>query len=392
MLKHVSAPALNAPASGIVEVFNYGRNKSGLMPLWVGEGDQPTPEFITDAAVRSMRDGETFYTYQRGIPELRQAIADYMGGLHRHEYSPERFFVTIGGMHALQMAIRIAAGSDDEIIVLTPAWPNFAGAIVTSGARVREVELRMGAEGYEIDFAAIEAAIGPRTRAICINSPSNPTGWTATQADQQRLLEIARWFGLWIIADEIYGRFYYDAPLAPSFRDIMADDDRILFVQTFSKNWAMAGWRIGWLEAPPVLGPIIENLIQYSTSGVPVPTQRAAIAALKGGEGFVAQQVGQAHANRRLLLDALAGNNRLILPRPSGAFYLFFGVHGLPDSMKAAIQLIDEAGIGLAPGSAFGAGGEGFMRLCYLRKTGDIAEAARRLSDGLSRLGGQSAA
>jgi aspartate/methionine/tyrosine aminotransferase len=382
----IAAPAQNAPTSGIVEVFNYGRNKAGLIPLWVGEGDAPTPPFIAEAAAKSYADGETFYTYQRGIPPLREAIAAYMSGVYGRSFSPEQFFVTIGGMHALQIAMRIVANPGDEVIVPTPAWPNFIGAITVNGALPREVEMRLGTTGFALDFPALEAAIGPRTRAIMINTPANPTGWTATRADQERLLELARRHRLWIIADEIYGRFYYDGPRAPSFHDIMEADDRILFVQTFSKNWAMTGWRLGWLEAPPALGQIIENLIQFSTSGVPVPHQRAGIAAIEQGEGLITAQIAQARSNRETLLGALKGHNGLILPYPSGAFYLFFGIAGMADSMKAAVRLIDEANVGLAPGVAFGAGGEGFMRLCYLRKAGDIAEAARRLAAGLDRL------
>jgi len=382
----VSQTASNAPSSGIVEVFNYGRNKPGLLPLWVGEGDRPTPAFIHEAAQRSLRDGETFYTYQRGLPELRQAIAAYMSQLYRQELEAERFFVTMGGMHALVMAMRLVTDAGDEVIVPTPAWPNFAGATTVNGARPVEVPMQLGPAGYSLDIDALAAAITPRTRAICLNSPSNPTGWTATRAEQQAVLALGRRHGLWIIADEIYGRFYYDGALAPSFHDIMAADDRILFVQTFSKNWAMTGLRLGWLEAPPALGPTIENLIQYTTSGVPVPLQRAGIAALSQGEGLVAELIGQARANRALLLDTLSGLNRIILPRPSGAFYLFFGIEGLPDSRMAALRLVDEALVGLAPGSAFGASGEGFMRLCYLRKGSDVAEAASRLKRWIAAL------
>ena len=382
----VDRHALAAPTSGIVDVFNYGRDKPGLVPLWVGEGDRSTPDFICEAAARSFRDGETFYTHQRGIPALREAIARYLGDLYGKSLSPERFFVTIGGMHALQLAMRIVSGPGDEVIVPTPAWPNFGGAISVNGAVVREVQLRRDAIGFSLDMAAMAAAIGPRTRAICLNSPANPTGWTATRAELAALLDLARRHGLWIVADEIYGRFYYDAERAPSFRDVMEEDDRILFVQTFSKNWAMTGWRLGWLEAPAALGQVIENLIQYSTSGVAVPLQRAGIAALDHGESLIREQVAQARTNRDLLVASLAGNNRIILPQPTGAFYLFVGFDGLQDSRAAAFRLIDEAGIGLAPGSAFGAGGEGFLRLCYLRKSTDIAEAATRLANGLARL------
>lgn len=382
----IAGAAAAAPTSGIVDVFNYGRNKPGLLPLWVGEGDRPTPAFIAEAAEKSFRDGETFYTYQCGIPALRSAIAGYMSELYGQPLGADRFFVTVGGMHALQIAMRLVAGAGDEVIVPTPAWPNFTGAILANGSICRSVEMPRQGRGFVLDFEALERAVGPRTRAICINSPANPTGWTASRQDQERLLDLARRHGLWIVADEIYGRFFYDGARAPSFHDIMTADDRILFAQTFSKNWAMTGWRIGWLEAPPELGQTIENLIQYSTSGVAVPLQRGAIAALTQGEALIAEQVALARANRALLMDELGRHNALVIPEPAGAFYLFFGIEGLPDSTSAAFRLIDEANLGLSPGSAFGPGGEGFMRLCYLRKGEDIAEAVRRLVVGLERI------
>ncbi|MDP8920039.1 MAG: aminotransferase class I/II-fold pyridoxal phosphate-dependent enzyme, partial [Pseudomonadota bacterium] len=262
--------AEQAPTSGIVDVFSYGRLKRGIIPLWVGEGDLPTPSFICEAAARSLSEGETFYTYQRGIPELRQAIARYHEGVYRKAFDPERFFVTSGGMPAMQLAFRMLSGNGDEVLIPTPAWPNFAGAITIAGARPVAVPMTIDAKGWHLDFERLEQAITPRTRVLVINSPSNPTGWTATHADLRAALDLARRHGLWIVADEIYSRFIHDPALAidgrtPSFRDVMEPEDKILFVQTFSKNWAMTGWRLGWLEAPPVLGQVIENLIQYQT-------------------------------------------------------------------------------------------------------------------------------
>lgn len=372
--------ALDAPASGIVEVFDYGRNKPGLLPLWVGEGDLPTPAFIAEAASRSLADGETFYTYQGGIPPLRAAIAAYLSDLYRKPVEAERIFVTSGGMHALQLAVTMTAGPGDEVIVPSPAWPNFVGALAVSGATPREVAMRFGNRGWTLDIDDIAKAITPRTRALAINSPANPTGWTATLDEVRALLDLARRHGLWIIADEIYGRFYYDGFRAPSFRDVMTPDDKVMFVQTFSKNWAMTGWRIGWLEAPAALGPTVVNLVQYSSSGTAVFTQRAAIAALEGGGDFITWQVEQARRNRDVLIEAFAREPRFRFATPPGAFYLFFGVEGIEDTRKLAFQLVDEANVGLAPGTAFGAGGQGYLRLCYLRKTEDIVEAARRLS------------
>ncbi len=373
-----------APESGIVEVANYGRRRPGIIPLWVGEGDLPTPAVICEAATRSLAEGETFYTWQRGIPPLRQALARYHDRLYRRSFDEERFFVTIGGMHALQTAIRMVAGTGDEVAIPTPAWPNFAGAIAIAGARPVPVPMDFGQGGWSLDLDRLRQTVSARTRAIVVNSPANPTGWTASLETLRAILALARERGLWIIADEIYARFVHDPALsiddrAPSFKDVMDEQDRILFVQTFSKNWAMTGWRIGWLEAPPSLGQVIENLIQYSTSGVPVFAQRAAVAALEQGEAFVARQIEAARRGRAIICGGLGATGKVDLPPPSGAFYAFFKVKGATDSRALALRLIDRANVGLAPGFAFGVEG-GFLRLCFARKAEDLEEAVRRLA------------
>jgi aspartate/methionine/tyrosine aminotransferase len=377
--------AREAPESGIVEVFNYGRLREGLIPLWVGEGDLPTPAFIADAAARSLGDGETFYTYQRGIPPLRAAIAAYHERVYGRAFDPERFFVTSGGMAAIQYATRMAAGSGDEVVIPTPAWPNFAGAAAVAGARPVEVPMTFGNAGWRLDLDRLFDAVTPRTRAIFINSPSNPTGWTATLDDLKAVLAFARERGLWIIADEVYHRFYYAGFRSPSCYDIAAPQDRILFVNTFSKNWAMTGWRIGWLAAPVELGPVIENLVQYSSSGTAVFMQRAAIAALGEGEDFIATQVARARAGRDIAVAGLRATGRVRFAEPEGAFYLFLSVDGEPDSRALAFRLIDEANVGLAPGGAFGKAGEGYLRLCYARDAGQVRTATGRLAAWLKR-------
>ena len=383
-------PAMSAvPPSGIVEVFNYGRGRQGLIPLWVGEGDAPTPRFIGEAAKASIDHGETFYTHQRGIPELRESIARYMTRVYGAapgggDFSPERFFVTIGGMQALDIAARLTIGRGDEALIPSPAWPNFAGAVALAGGRAVFVPLERG-ERWRLDTERLASAVTPATRAIFLNTPANPTGFVATHEELQAVLALARRHGLWIVADEIYGRLTYQSERAPSFHDIMAPEDKILFVQTFSKNWAMTGWRIGWLEAPPGLGDTIENLIQFSTSGVPVFTQRGAIAAIEEGEAFLAQQIARMHEARDIVTQGLAATGRVRFAMPQAAFYLFCAIDGESDSRRLALRLIDEAGIGAAPGSAFGPGGEGYLRLCFARAPGEIAEATRRFARWLTR-------
>ncbi len=371
--------ALNAPASGIVEVSTYGRAREGVIPMWVGEGDTPTPSFIMDAATRSLAAGETFYTWQRGIPDLRDAIARYMTRTYDKPFEREQFYVTGGGMQAVQIAIRMIAGVGDEVIVPTPAWPNFDAAIGISGARTVMVPQSFGNRGWMLDMADLGAAVTPKTRAIIINSPANPTGWTASEDELRAILSIARQHKLWIIADEIYGRFVYENTRAPSFHDVMLPDDRIIFVQTMSKNWAMTGWRLGWIECPPELGPVVESLIQYSTSGSPVFVQRAAIAALDNGDGFIAHQINRAKQSRDVICDALQSTGRVRFLKPAGAFYLFFSVDGIKDTRKSALAMIDEAKVGVAPGTAFGPGSEDFFRLCFARSPEQAAEAAGRL-------------
>jgi len=378
--------ALDAPESGIVEVMNHGRDREGLIPLWVGEGDLPTPAFIGEAATRSLAAGETFYTWQRGIPELRAALARYITRLYGHAVSPERFFVTGSGMMALQTAVRMLSGNGDEVIVPTPAWPNFMAAVGIAGARAVPLPMQLEAHGWLLDLDSLAAAVTPATRVLVINSPSNPTGWTATKDELKAILALARRHNLWIVADEIYGRFVYGgAPRAPSFRDVMEDGDRIIFVQTFSKNWAMTGWRMGWIEADPALGTVIENLIQYSTSGVAAFMQRAGVTALDHGESFVAHQVERARHGRDIVCRGLAATGTARFAEPAGAFYLFFAVDGVADTRRFAMRIVDEAAVGLAPGTAFGPGGERYLRLCFARKADDLEEAMRRLSTVLAR-------
>ena len=316
------AEARDAPESGIVEVFNYGRGRQGLIPLWVGEGDLPTPPFICDAAVTSLRNGETFYTYQRGIPDLRLALARYHARHYDGPFEPERFYVTGGGMQAIQIACRMVAGNGDEVLVPTPAWPNITAAIGISGARPVEVPMTLGNAGWTLDLDRLFDSANDRTRAIFLNSPSNPTGWTARKDELQAILEFARQRGLWIVADEVYHRFFFAGPRSPSFYDVADRDERVIFVNTFSKNWAMTGWRIGWISAPPALGHIIENLVQYSTSGVAAFMQRAATAALEDGEERRVAGDPRVCSEARLMDRRRRGLPPLLLCRPPLAIVL----------------------------------------------------------------------
>ncbi|MBB4194792.1 aspartate/methionine/tyrosine aminotransferase [Rhizobium aethiopicum] len=381
IVKSLSPRAIAAPESGIVEVVNYARGREGLLPLWVGEGDLPTPDFISRAAMDALAAGETFYTWQRGIPELRRALSDYY---HRHfavRLPAEHFYVTGSGMQAIQIAVQALTSPGDEFVYLTPAWPNIAAALEIAGACSVGVKLDFEGGKWAVDLDRIEAAITPKTRGIFINTPSNPTGWTATKKDLADILALARKHDLWIMADEIYALYYFAGGRAPSFLDVMEPDDKIVFVNSFSKNWSMTGWRVGWIVAPPEMGQVLENLIQYSTSGVAQFMQKGAVAALDQGDDFVAANIAKAARSRDVLCDALIATNRVETLKPDGALYAFLKIDGVTDSRSAAIDVVDKTGVGLAPGTAFGAGGELFLRACFLRDPAQVAIAAERLCD-----------
>jgi aspartate/methionine/tyrosine aminotransferase len=385
LIDHVRAAARGMKVSGIVEVMKYGFGREGIIPLWAGEGDLPTPDFICDAAMRSLAAGETFYTHQRGIPELRSALAAYHARLYGGAWDAERFYVTASGMHAIALAFAVTLNEGDEVIVPSPSWPNAGAAADAAAAKPVFVPMNVNAAGFVLDLDRLGVAITPRTRAIFVNTPGNPTGWTATREELRAILTLARRHGLWIVADEVYGRFHWgEGARAPSFHDIMAEGDRILFVNTFSKNWAMTGWRIGWIEADPSLGQVIENLIQASTSGVAVFMQRAAVVALEQGERFAAHQIERARRGREIVAR-LAGTGRIRFAPPAGAFYQLLSIDGETNSRALAFRLIDEANIGLAPGSAFGPGAERHLRLCFARSAEGLGAAVDRLTAWLER-------
>ncbi len=386
ILGNLSPRALNAPESGIVELVNYARGRDGLIPLWVGEGDLPTPGFISGAAMAALEAGETFYTWQRGIPKLRQALSRYYERHFGRALSPEHFYVVGSGMQAIQLTLQAIASPGDDIVYLTPAWPNLAAAAEIAGVRPLAVPLRFSEGRWQLDLDRLEAAITPNTKALFVNTPSNPTGWTATRDDLRAMLRIARRRGLWIMADEIYARYFYAGGRAPSFLDVMEDGDRVIFVNSFSKNWSMTGWRVGWIVAPPQMGQVIENLVQYSTSGVAQFMQKGAIAALDEGDAFVQANIDKAARARDLLCDALIATNRVETLKPDGAIYAFLKIDGVTDSRQAALDIVDKTGVGLAPGTAFGEGGSLFMRACFLRNTAHVEEAAGRLARYIAAL------
>ncbi len=369
------------PGSKIREVANAGLGRSDVLAFWFGESDEVTPAFVREAAAASLETGETFYSHNLGLPELREAIARYTSGLHA-PLGAERVAVTSSGVNALMLAMQALAGAGDEVVAVVPVWPNLTAQPQILGARVTRVPLKVEQGAWKLDLEALLAAVTPATRVLLVNAPNNPTGWTLERAEQQALLEHCRRTGTWIIADEVYERLYYreGARCAPSFLDIASPEDRLVVVHSFSKSFLMTGWRLGWMVAPVALIEAMGKLIEFNTSCAPVFVQRGGLAALAGADGSVPGLVARMKACRDTLLPALAALPGVSVAVPDGGMYAFFRVQGQDDSLAFAKRLVAEAGLGLAPGAAFGAEAEGWLRWCFASR--DPA----RLTDGVGRL------
>ena len=388
LIASLTKPAQIEPDSGIVTAAMHGMAKSDVMAFWSGQGNLPTPEAFCRPAIESLLAGETFYTWQRGIPELRQALVGYHAKHYGVRLHIDNFGITGGGMQAIQNAIQMIAGDGDEVIIPTPAWPNYAGPLRIQGTKPVEVPMVFANSAWSLDLDRLFAALTPRTKAICINSPSNPLGWTATRQDLIAIRDFARKTGIWILADEVYGRFYFGEngeKRAPSFLDVCDSEERLILCNTFSKNWAMTGWRQGWIQTPRELSPVVERFIQYNTSGSPVFLQKGCAHAVEHGDDFVDQQVATARNNRDIVVDAFRQNKRLRFQVPDGAFYMFFSIQGMTNSLATCLRIIDEAGVGFAPGGTFGPGGEGFLRMCYLKNEETLNEGLKRFGQWLKQ-------
>jgi aspartate/methionine/tyrosine aminotransferase len=379
-------PAIEAlEDSRIVEVWKLGFQVPDVIGLWVGEGDLPTPAFICDAAAEALKRGETFYTHKRGIPELRQALIDYHQRIYRIRLADDRVAVTSAGMNAMMLAMECLVGPGDNAVCVTPVWPNIFATIEIMGAEVRHLPLDPTPMGWQLDLDRLFAACDERTRLIYLASPGNPSGWVMPRAQQLALLEFARKRGIWIVADEVYARIVYDGALAaPSFLELAEPEDALVVVNSFSKAWAMTGWRIGWMIMPGRLTAIVDKLIEFNTSGAQPFLQRGCVAALQQGEPFVAEMVARYRTARDLVLQRLGGMRRVHIVRPEAAFYTMFAVDGMTDSLAFAKHLVHEARVGLAPGSAFGPGGEGHLRLCFAASLDRLSQAMDRLEPALS--------
>ncbi|MEW5976962.1 MAG: pyridoxal phosphate-dependent aminotransferase [Acidobacteriota bacterium] len=358
--------ALRVPRSRIREIADIAFAMDDVLKLYFGESNLPTPQFIKDAATQAIQNGYTFYTENAGLPSLREALAHQYRQLHGVPLDPKtEIVVTASGVQALHLAIRCVLDPGDEALLLTPAWPNASAIVQLCSATPREVAMPFNGKRYGIDFDRLAAGLTPRTRLLVYTSPSNPLGWVASPEEQSQLLAFCRHHGLWLLADEVYERLYYSGDVSPSILRMATREDAVLVAQSFSKAYCMTGWRLGWLVGRNDLIERATALNEFVVSHAPSMVQKAGEAALRDGEPEICRIVRTLRDNLDFCRQALASFTRVQLPDPEGAFYLFPRIEGMTDSFEFCRKLLVEKRVGLAPGVAFGEGGEGSVRLCY---------------------------
>jgi aspartate/methionine/tyrosine aminotransferase len=374
----------NLEESKIREVANAGLGREGVLPFWFGESDEVTPEFIRQAAIVSLQRGETFYSHNLGLPALRESIAAYASHLHG-AIEMERIAVTAGGVSALMLACQALLDAGDEVVAVTPVWPNLTAQPLIMGAKLLTVSLAPDASGaWQLDLQRLLDAITPSTKLLVINAPNNPTGWTLTRAEQEAILAHCRQTGTWILADEVYERLYYAGDTAngcaPSFLDIATPEDRVIAVGSMSKSFLMTGWRVGWMVLPHGMSAQVGKLLEFNTSCSPVFIQQAAATALQRTQEVTPRIAAHLHTCRDALISQLQALPQVRVSASPGGMYAFFQLQGHADSLQTAKRLVREAGIGLAPGNAFAPEGQGWLRWCFASK--DVS----RLHEGVKRL------
>lgn len=373
-----------SPNAG-AEIVRYGRRKSGVLSLGQGEGDLATPEFIIRAVEKAMMAGKTFYGPVLGHEELRQEIATYYARLHGVDLLSHRVFVTGSGTTAMHLALTAILDEEDEAVAVTPIWKNLLGAVELAEAHVREVPLRHENGRWHLDLQQLFDACTSKTRVMLITSPSNPAGWVMTKEEMRAVLEFARVRDIWILSDEVYARTTYDISHAPSFLEVAEPEDKLFIVNSFSKNWAMTGWRLGWLVGPAFAEAHIRDIAIYDNMGPPSFTQFGGIEALRHGEPFIKQQLDLWRANRDMVHDAFRATNRIEADKPASTFYNFFKVDGEPDCLAFARRLIDDVSLSMAPGCAFGKVGAGYMRMCFAVSKPKLEDALDRLTTAIKK-------
>ncbi len=374
--------------NAIGEVSRTAPGEKDIIPLWFGETDLVTPAFIRDAAKAALDAGQTFYTFPGGTAELRDALRAWTARWFGVTLPLDRIWSLGSAMLCVVTALQSCVETGDEVIVVGPMWPNIGQACQAVGGRPVYVRLDDEGDCWRLDLERLERAIGPRTKAIFIGTPGNPTGWVMPDAQIRAVLELARRRGVAVIADEVYSVLYYDGRRAPSFLDHATGDDNVFIINSFSKTWAMTGWRIGWLVAPARLASAMAQLAVSNNTGTTVFAQAGAVAALTEGDDFIAEMVARCRIGRDIVREFVAATDRARWVEPQGAFYAYLEIEGLKDSLAFAKDLVKTARVGVAPGAAFACGDardESYLRLCFAQDPKRLALALDRLGTALTK-------
>ena len=393
--------AARVPESRIRALADVAFGMEDVLFLQFGESTIPTPPYVVEAVNRAAQEGWTFYSPNQGLPSLRDAIAGLITRLHNVEIGPPEIQVTSGGVQALNLAIKCVIDPGDEALVLSPNWPNGSAMVEMFGGRTIEVPMARSGQRFTPDVEAMERALSPRTRLLLYASPSNPLGWTATVAEQRILLDIARQHGLWLLTDEVYERIYYGGQgaaegergqavggqIAPSILKLCTREDAVIVVNSFSKTYCMTGWRLGWMVGRADFVQKAAQLNEFIVSHAPPMIQRGGEAAIAHGEDDVAAMVEEFQERRDFCAGMLRTVPGVNLPEPEGAFYLFPQLEGVNDSFEFALELLRKKQVAVAPGSAFGNGGEGSIRICYAPGMDVLEPAMERICDFIQTYG-----
>ena len=357
-----------------------------IIPLWFGEGCWPTSEIAIQAVNQALAENDHFYQPNNGKLKLRAEICDYYEKVYNLQIDLSNITVTASGMNGLALVAQALISTGDPVVAIEPSWPNIAETFRISGAEISVISLQTNNGRWALDLDQFLSLITSTTKAVLINSPNNPTGWTMSAEDQKRVLEHCRKTNTWIVADDVYSRLCYNGSYAPNFLQICEPNDLVISVNSFSKAWSMTGWRLGWITAPKDLESVFAMLTEFNIAGPSGFIQAAGATILKEGEEEVKKLQDRLSAALNLTEKRLQKIPNISFVKPEGAFYSLFRVNGIEDSLQLAKDLCHEAKVGLAPGIAFGPDGEGCLRLCYAQPLNVLNSAFDRLENYFSSL------
>ena len=383
-MQQASERAHHLQSSLIRDVAEKGMQMQDILPLWFGEGQWPTSQIAIEAAQNALQAGDHFYQPNNGKPRLRSALARYMNGLYGTSKTTQNITVTASGMQGLALTALALIDSGDHVVCIDPVWPNLGESFKIAGGQIDSTSLIARDGRWHLDMEELLAKLTHKTKALLINSPNNPTGWVCSAEEQKPILDHCRKQGIWIVADDVYARLYRHGSLAPGFQHLANADDLLISINSFSKAWSMTGWRLGWITAPATLEKTFAHLTEFNIACPAGFIQEAGLAMIEQGEAEVSLLQHKLSKALTLTRTRLKHFEDISFIEPDGAFYCFFSVRGLTDSLAFAHALLEQTKVGLAPGLAFGPAGGGYLRLCYAQDEQILNKAFDRLDKGFN--------